>query len=692
MYRLGVDIGGTFTDFALTGPALDGIDIHKQLTTPEDPSAAVLEGAALMLARHNIPLSEVAEIVHGTTLVTNAVIERRGARTGMLVTAGFADLLDIGLEQRYDLFDLRIRFAPPIIPRAQRREIAERIHYNGRVETALNQDNVRAQISDLIAAENIESLAVCFLHAYANPAHEDAVRRIAAADFPALYVSTSADVFPYMREFERWTTTTVNAYAQPRFDRYLQRLESGLAEGGFTGRLYLMSSSGGTVTPEAARRYPVRMLESGPAAGVLMSAEHGRRLGIHDVLAFDLGGTTAKGALIRQGKPLKSYAMEVARTYEHRRGSGLSLKLPVIDMTEIGAGGGSIAAVDERQLLRVGPRSAGAAPGPACYGRGGERPTLTDANLVLGYLDPAFFLGGRMHLDTNAAQAAIARDVADPLGIDGVRAAWGIHEVINEDIARAFRVHAVERGFDCRRTTLVAFGGGGPIHASGVARKLKATRVVYPLAAGVMSALGLLASPLAFEVARSYRIDLPQLDAANFARLIAELTTEASAVLTRAGVDKADIAIDARVDIRYRGQGHELEIPLSHSAPPDEELAALPQRFAERYRDIFKVTELDETLEAIAWKVEARAPVPTLPAASTTAVAEGSSLKGHRRAYLPESAAYADIPVYDRYRLRPGDSIDGPALIEEHESTCLLRAGDRATVDAQLNLVAEIAA
>ena len=333
MNRIGVDIGGTFTDFALVGPGRP-LAVHKQLTTPSDPSHAVLEGIDVVLKRNALGLGEIAEIAHGTTLVTNAIIERKGARTGMLVTKGFADLLEIGLEQRYELFDLRLRFAPPVVRRADRAEIAERVRYDGSIEMKLDAEEVREKIAGLVAS-GIESLAICFLHAYANPEHEEAVRRIAAKHFPDLYVSSSADVFPYLREFERWTTTTVNAYAQPGFDRYLRRLEGGLGERGFKGRLFLMSSSGGIVSPETARRYPVRMLESGPAAGVLMSTEHGRRLAIDDLLGFDLGGTTAKGSLIRGGRPLKRYEMEVARTYHHKRGSGLSLKLPVIDMTEI---------------------------------------------------------------------------------------------------------------------------------------------------------------------------------------------------------------------------------------------------------------------------------------------------------------------------------------------------------------------
>ena len=740
MYRIGVDVGGTFTDFALIGPALPAPAIHKQLTTPDDPSRAVLEGIATLLARHGVGMDAVAEVVHGTTLVTNAVIERKGAPTGMLVTEGFADTLDIGLENRYDLFDLRIRFAEPVVPRARRREVRERMRYDGSVETALDEAGVLESVRTLIAEHEIQALAVCFLHSYVNPAHEQRAGALVARHFPGLHVSTSADIFPYMREFERWTTATVNAYTQPLFDAYLGRLEAGLAAMGFAGPLFLMSSSGGTVAAATARRYPVRMLESGPAAGVLMTAQHGRRLGLESVLAFDLGGTTAKGALVRGGRPLKNDSMEVARIYHHKRGSGLSLKLPVIDMTEIGAGGGSIAAIDERQLLRVGPRSAGAAPGPACYGRGGREPTLTDANLVLGYLDPAFFLGGGMALDPSLAAAAIMERVAQPLGLDLLRAAWGIHEVINEDIARAFRIHAVERGFDCRQATIVAFGGGGPVHAAGIARKLRAPRVVFPMGAGVMSALGLLASPMLFETARSDRVALDTLDAARFAAVLDALSAEASGFLIEAGVAAEDIAIERRVDIRYHGQGYELEVAVPEGDAAAA-LAALPGLFAARYKAVFKVDQLNETLELITWKVEARGPAPaawTIAAApsapsvmagldpATHAVPlrrDGDSFvnnlqrpgrrqrvdhqnksgddgcgslaaaqKGVRMAYVAARGTMEEVPVWDRYALRPGDRIDGPALIEERESTCVLRPDDVAVVDEHLNLVAEIGA
>ena len=384
---------------------------------------------------------------------------------------------------------------------------------------SLDHDGVREAVRDLVDAAGIEALAICFLHSYANPDHEEAAARAVREDFPGLHVSRSAGVFGNMREYERWTTATMNAYTQPMFDRYIEGLEHGLSRLGFAGQLHIMTSSGASITPETARRFPVRALESGPAAGALMSAHHGRQLEIPDLLSFDMGGTTAKGALIRRYAPLKQYDLEVGRVHEFKPGSGLPVKLPVIDMIEIGSGGGSLAVVDERGLIRVGPRSAGADPGPACYAKGGTGATLTDANVVLGYLDPDSFLGGEMRLDAAAARTAIERHVAEPAGLDPIRAAWGVHEIANEDVARAFRIHASERGFDYRELVHGRVRWVGPRAASlAIARKLRIPRVVFPIGAGVMSALGLLVSPLGFEVSRSRRVFVADLDADGFDR------------------------------------------------------------------------------------------------------------------------------------------------------------------------------
>ncbi|ORE96190.1 N-methylhydantoinase A [Stappia sp. 22II-S9-Z10] len=692
MLRLGVDIGGTFTDFALVDGAAGRSAIHKRLTTPGEPARAVIEGVAAIAVQEGISPADIGEIVHGTTLVTNALIERRGATVGMLVTAGFRDTFDIGQEQRYDLYDLRLKFADPLVPRRRRVEIAERLRHDGSVIRPLDEDEVARAVTGLVA-DGIEALAICYLHAYADPAHEARSAEIARAVAPQLYISTSSGVFPFAREFERWTTTTANAYAQPMVDAYLAQLEAGLKGLGFAGRLAIIASGGGLMTLATARQFPVRLLESGPAAGVLMAARVGEVEGTPDLIGFDLGGTTAKGALVRGGRPFKTYAFEAAHSYKHKTGSGLKLQIPVIDMAEIGSGGGSIVTVDELGLLRVGPRSASAVPGPACYGRGGTEPTLTDANLTLGYLDPGFFLGGKMALDAPAAASAIAARTA-PLKLDTVRAAWGIHDIANEDICRAFRMHATERGFDYRRSAMVASGGGGPIHAARIARKLKVPRVIYPAGAGVMSAFGMLVGATSFEIVRSFRASLAAFDAPAFAATLAEMEAEATEYLLKAGLSPADITIERRLDMRYAGQGYDIEVTLPADVTPDEMPARLPDVFAAAYRATFD-TLLDQPLAIVALKVEAVGPRPGMPAGlagGEEAGAASAALKGRRRAFFPAAGGMVECPVYDRYLIAAGETIAGPALIEERESTILIDAGDTATVQPSGAVVAAIAA
>jgi N-methylhydantoinase A len=688
-YRVGVDIGGTFTDFALLDEGSGALAIHKQLTTPDDPARAVVEGVPALLRKAGVAIDAVGTLVHGTTLVTNALIERKGAATGMLVTRGFADVLDIAMERRYDMYDLRIAYPQPLIPRALRVEIDERIGPDGAVRQALDMAAV-GRAADTLARQGCGAIAICFLNAHTNAAHEEAAAAIVRAAHPVLAVSTSADVFPFMREYERWTTTTMNAFTQPMFARYLARLADGLKELGFAGALYVMSSSGGTVAVDTARRYPVRMLESGPAAGVLVSAAIGRLMERPDLLAFDMGGTTAKGALIRAGVPLKRYDMEVARVHEFKAGSGLPAKIPVIDLIEIGAGGGSIAHLDARGVIAAGPHSAGAAPGPVCYGRGGTNPTLTDANLVLGYLDPSFFLGGEMALDRGGASAALARVVGAPLGVDAANAAWGVHETVNENVARAFRNHAAERGFDYRACAMVAFGGSGPLHALRVARKLRVPRVIFPLGAGVMSAVGLLVSPLAFEVLRSERIAHENLTVDSFDARFAKLADQAAAQLASAGVTRANLVLRRALDMRYRGQGYEIEVAL-----PDGDGAALvarlPELFAQAYATVFAKSFPAEPVEIVAWKLEVVGPTPGRGAEYRLAgVGGGAAIKGKRQAWFAEARGFAECPVYDRYALKPADSFVGPAIVEERESTAIVGIGDRAEIDARGNLLVEV--
>ena len=703
-YRIGVDIGGTFTDLALYDQRLGAVVLHKLLTTPRDPSLAVIDGVQKLLAKAKLSIDQVGEIVHGTTLVTNSVIERAGAPTGMLVTAGFRDVLDIGLELRYDLYDLRLRFPDPIVPRSLRVEINERVKFDGTVERPVALDDVRVAVREMTTRHGVTAVAVCLLHSYVNPEHERQISQFIREEFPELYVSASADVFPQMREYERWTTATVNAYTQPLVDRYLERLEAGLAEEGFRGRFYIMTSSGGTVTTDTARRYPVRLLESGPAAGVLMSAVQGQLLSEPDVLSFDMGGTTAKGAVIRNHAPLKRYQLEVARIHEFKRGSGLTVKTPTIDLIEIGAGGGGIAEVDSIGLINVGPRSAGADPGPACYGLGAQSATLTDANLVLGYLSGDSFLGGDMTLDGEASKQVTQTNIADPLNLDLVRAAWGIHEIINEDVARAFRVHASERGFDYRGASMVAFGGCGPIHATAIAKKLRIPKVIFPLGAGVLSALGLLVSPLSFEVARSDLLMVDDLSADWFETHFAPLLREASGHLQEAGIPISDIRTTCRLDMRYRGQLHEIEVTLpdpGDTADSANLLSRIPGLFAETYERVFSLNLLEAPLEIMNWKVEASGPDPLMRQGYRVGGAVSDAAGGGvldrkpastRQAYFPDPGGYVACPVYDRYALGSGDVVEGPALFEERESTCVIDAGDTARVDDHLNLIVELRA
>ncbi|MEM8551914.1 MAG: hydantoinase/oxoprolinase family protein [Pseudomonadota bacterium] len=689
--RVGIDIGGTFTDFALFDEGRQQLFVHKQLTTPHDPSEAVLDGLPVLLGKAGAAMGNVTTLVHGTTLVTNALIERRGAKTAMLVTEGFGDVLDIARERRYDMYDLSIAYAEPLVPRRLRIEVAERIGPKGEVISPLDEEALEQDVERL-AGEDVEAVAVCFLNAHANAAHEAVAASVVQRLAPQISVSTSADIFPFEREYERWTTTTMNAFTQPSFARYLDRLERGLADSGFAGRLFIMSSSGGTVSLATARRYPVRMLESGPAAGVLFAA-HVAKVFRHDaVLAYDMGGTTAKGALVRAAQPLKRYEVEVARVHEFRAGSGLPARIPVIDLIEIGAGGGSLADIDTRGVIRVGPHSAGARPGPASYSLGGTEPTLTDANLVLGYLSESTFLGGAMPLDPERAEAAISSAVAGPLGVDPLRAAWGIHETINEDVARAFRNHASERGFDYRRAAMVAFGGSGPIHALRVARKLKVPQVIFPAGAGVMSAIGMLASPLAFETVRSDPIALHDLSAGDLDERFARLFKEAVATFDGTGTPMEKVRIRRALDMRYQGQGYDVEVRLPDDVSGEALLDRLGDLFAAAYAAIFSHAFADRPIDILALKLEAIGPEPSMgerivPAARSEAIAR----KSPRKAFCPEAGGLVSVPVYDRYGLTPGIVFSGPALIEEPESTVVIGAGDEVAVDARFNLVATTA-
>ncbi|MCS6924733.1 MAG: hydantoinase/oxoprolinase family protein, partial [Candidatus Binatia bacterium] len=517
-YRVGVDIGGTFTDIFLLAEGGGTMAISKVLTTPRDPAVAVVEGLRDLLVEQGIAPAAVHHLVHGTTLITNAIIERKGAKTGLITTKGFRDALEIGRERRYDIYDISLENPEPLVPRFLRREVNERLDNTGNVVTPLDPDEALAVIRSLVN-DGIEALAVCLLHSFRNPTHELSIKKLAADHFPHLACSVSCEVVPEIREYERTSTTVANVYVKPLAQRYLNKLNADLRSLGIPRDIFVMLSNGGITSCGVAGEYPIRLIESGPAAGALAASFYSLQQQLDRVISFDMGGTTAKICLIERGKPFLTTDFEAARVYRFKKGSGLPLKVPVIEMIEIGAGGGSIARVDKLGLLKVGPDSAGAEPGPACYDRGGEEPTVTDADVVLGYLSPDYFLGGKMRLNVQKARRAIEEKIARPLGVDLVRAAWGIHQVVNENMANAARMHLVEKGRDPRGYSLIAFGGAGPVHAYRVAERLKLTTVVCPLAAGVTSAFGMLTAPLAFDFVQSYVTPLADLDFALLDRM-----------------------------------------------------------------------------------------------------------------------------------------------------------------------------
>ncbi|MEP7104674.1 MAG: hydantoinase/oxoprolinase family protein, partial [Chloroflexota bacterium] len=581
-YRVGVDIGGTFTDLILVDGATGAFTVAKSLTTPDDPSRAVETALAGALTAAGRAASEVDQVIHGTTLVTNAIIERKGARTALLATAGFRDAIEIGREARFELYDIELELPEPLVPRYLRFDVPERMLADGSQAQDLDLDHV-ARLAAELAAAGVEAVAISFLHSYANPEHELAARDTVLRAAPDLRVAISSEVVPEIREYERTSTTVANVYVQGRTERYLAEMQARLGRQGFKGSFRLMLSGGGIATPETAARFPVRLLESGPAGGALAAAHHGRAAGIQDLLSFDLGGTTAKFAVIDDGEPLLASEFEVDRRYRFKKGSGLPIKTQVIEMIEIGAGGGSIARVDSLGLLRVGPDSAGADPGPVAYGLGGTQPTVTDADLVLGYLDAGFFLGGRMALDVEAASHAVQELVARPLGLSVEEAAWGIHQAVNEGMAGAARVHVLERGKNPRGLPLFAFGGAGPVHGYGVARALGSPQLIAPFGAGVLSTVGFLAAPLAFDFVRSWRVAVDQLDWDEAEARVAEMEREGEAVLAASGADSATVTHIREADMRYVGQGHEIRVAL----PRGRDAGHLRQAFEAEYRRLY---------------------------------------------------------------------------------------------------------
>ena len=677
--RLGVDIGGTFTDVALE---VRGRRYStKILTTPEAPERAVLEALQVVLREAALSPADLSIIIHGTTLATNAIIERRGAKTALLTTEGFRDTIEIRHENRFEQYDVNIDLPPPLVPRRRRFPVRERIDARGRVLVPLDEGTLAPVIASL-AIERIEAVAIGFLHSFTNPAHERRVGEILAERLPDVAVTLSSDVSPEMREYERFSTACANAYVQPLIGRYLADLETMLRREGFVCPLFLMLSGGGLTAVETAIRFPVRLVESGPAGGAIFAAEIARQCKLDKVLSYDMGGTTAKICLIDELKPQTSRAFEVARIYRFKKGSGLPLRIPVIEMVEIGAGGGSIARVDRLKRITVGPDSSGADPGPACYGRGGTAPTVTDADLLLGSIDPAGFSGGRMALDQAAAETAMRHDVARPLDLAVELAALGVSEIVDENMANAARVHAIESGKDARGRTLVAFGGAAPLHAARMAEKLGLDRVLVPSYAGVGSAVGFLRAPISYEIVRSALQRLDQFDPAAANALYAAMRAEAEPIVRR-GAGDAPLTETRSAFMRYRGQGHEIAVPLPVQTYRDDDAAMLHGAFEEAYRRLYSRVIPGVEVEVLSWVMLLSAPPPTesetvLP----TPEPHIPEPARWRPVFDPETGEFIEVPIHDRSQLRPGALIPGPAIIVEDETSTVVSRLFDARIDA----------
>jgi N-methylhydantoinase A len=686
-YILGIDIGGTFTDMVLLDTTTSQLAVYKCLTTPANPADGVMQGLADWFASTGVGPQAVGAVIHATTLITNSLIERKGAVTGLLTTEGCRDVLAIGRENRYDLYDLALELPTPLVPRRLRREVRERMRNTGEVYIPLDVPSLRQAAADLVQA-GVQSLAVCFLHAHVNDRHEQEARRVLVQSYPNLFLSLSSEVAREIGEYERTCTTVVNAYVQPLARRYLGEMQRRLQDFGLRGDLSIMLSSGGVTTVEAAGQVPVKMIESGPAAGALAGSFFGGLGAQSHVIAFDMGGTTAKACLIDHGQPVVTFKFEAARVQRFKKGSGFPLQIPAIDLLEVGAGGGSIARVDAMGLLKVGPQSAGAEPGPACYGRGGRYPTVTDADLVLGYLNPDYFLGGAMALDYAAAEAAIRDHVAQPLGLELPRAAWGIHDIINEQMASAMRIHIAEKGRDPRDYTIVATGGAGPLHAYRIAEKLHIGHILCPLAAGVASTIGLLVAPPKVDLVHSRVWRLAEMDWPALNRLYAELKVQAETLLRSMGGTRTHMTLQRLADMRYVGQGHQVVVPLPEGELGPQHQTAIEANFEHAYRQLYGRTLTGVPIEGITWRLTAQGQGTSIDFATAHALSTDTSAaeRGQRPVYLPETGGFVEVPVYNRYALHPGSSFEGPAVVEERESTVVIGQGGHCRVDTYGNL------
>ena len=681
--RLAADIGGTFTDIVIE--AGDRLLTMKVLTTPRAPEQAVVEGTRAVLADAGLGFADIGVFLHGTTLATNAIIERKGARTALIATEGFRDVVEIADESRYDQYDVFLDKPAPLVPRALRFTVPERMDVEGTVRLALDEDAVRTVAAEL-TRRDIQAVAIAFIHGYANPAHEERAAAIIRELCPRIEITLSSEVCPEAREYERTSTAIANAYVQPLMAGYLARLADAFAREGYRNPIHLMTSGGSLASLETARRFPVRLVESGPAGGAILAAGIAQERGEKEILSFDMGGTTAKICLIEHGEPLKARTFEVDRTSRFMKGSGLPVRIPVIEMVEIGAGGGSIASVDALKRIQVGPHSAGSEPGPACYGLGGTRPTVTDSDVVLGKVDPATFAGGKIPIHADKAAAALDTAIGGPLAMTAEIAAYGVGEIVDENMANAARVHAVERGVAISKRTLIAFGGAAPLHAARLAEKLAIGRVIVPAGAGVGSAIGFLRAPAAYETVRSRYMRLDRFDATAANALLDAMSAEATSLARSAAGDRT--LSEARAAfMRYTGQGHEIAVALPAREITAGDADVIREAFEVEYRRLFERHIPGAKVEIMSWSVAVSTASQTrtaLPAAPNPATINATTT---RRIYDSKLGQFVDAAVYDRGTLKPGDRFTGPAIVMEDGTSTFVTSSFDAHVDAGAALV-----
>jgi N-methylhydantoinase A len=691
MWKLAVDIGGTFTDVVMVNEKTGDLLVTKYPTTTKDPSTGFTAGIDMLFRDNGLAFDDVSQIVHASTLATNTLLERkREGDTALLTTKGFRDVLEIQRQRRFDLYDVFIEKPKPVIPRPYIWEINERMSFDGKILKRMDEEEVRAVLVQLIQKE-IRSIAIALLHSYANPSHENRIGEIIREMSPDMMLSLSCEVVPHIGEYERTNTAAINAYVMPETRIYLGKILSGLRKMGFLEAIYIMKSNGGISTIDEMMKFPIQMIEAGPAAGALMAAFYGKEI-MHcqDLVSFDMGGTTAKLALIEDGRPRVTDCFE-ADKIKMREGSGLPIIVSALDLIEIGAGGGSIASV-RMGVIKVGPESAGAEPGPVCYDLGGQDPTVTDANLVLGYLDPNYFLGGRKKLDKEAAHSSIEKKIARPLGLTVTQAAWGIHDMVNRNMAAATRVVSIERGKDPRKLPFVVYGGAGPAHGPRIARELGISKVFVPIGAGVTSAIGLLVAGISFDLSMPHMGPLNN-DILNTANcMFADMQKEGERLLKESKAT-GEYAFFRTADMRYLGQGEHFNVPIPEGNLGNKNVCEeIKRRFNALYYDIFGYNDESQPIEVVNWRLRAYCPPPPIKLKKYTQ--KGGDLnkatKGKRKVFFPEARDFVDCTVYDRYRLFDGAVINGPAMIEEREATTVILPGDIGHVDEYCNIMIEI--